>query len=103
MIHELFIVPNSMFKVEYISLPVEAVNTHRDRPNSPTHRRLRVNSETALALSDRTVESLSLGARDRVVKTVGGPQFSLAFSSHQNLSAISHSILGCNKRYVFSN
>lgn len=66
-------------EVEYIPLPVEAVDTHRARPTSPTHRRLRVSSETARELSDTTAASLSLGVGDRVIKTVGGPQFSLNY------------------------
>merc|ERR1719357_1107019 len=62
-------------EVEHIRLPIDAVDTHRPRPVSPTHKRLRINSETARELSDRTATSLSLGEGDTVVKTVGGPQF----------------------------
>jgi len=62
-------------EIEYIRLPIDAVDTHRPRPISPTHKRLRINSETARELSDRTAASLSLGHGDKVVKTVGGPQF----------------------------
>jgi len=62
-------------EVEHIRLPIEAVDTHRPRPVSPTHKRLRISSETARELSDRTAASLSLGQGDKVVKTVGGPQF----------------------------
>jgi len=62
-------------EVEHIRLPIEAVDTHRPRPVSPTHKRLRISSETARELSDRTASSLSLGQGDKVVKTVGGPQF----------------------------
>jgi len=64
-------------EVEYIRMPVEAVDTHRPRPESPTYRRLRISSETAFELSDRTVSSLNLGEGDSVVSTVGGPQFRL--------------------------
>ena len=60
---------------------MDAVDTHRAMPTSPTHRRLRVSSETARELSDTTTASLSLGVRDRVIKTVGGPQFSLNYKS----------------------
>merc|ERR1719348_966482 len=67
-------------EVEHIRLPIEAVNTHRPRPGSPTYRRLRVSSETAYELSDRTASSLNLGEGDSVVSTVGGPQFSLPTS-----------------------
>ena len=66
-------------KVEYIDLSVPAVDTHRDKPCSPTHRRLRESSETARELSDTTAKSLSLGIGDTVVKTIGGPQFSTAY------------------------
>jgi len=62
-------------EIEYIRLPIEAVDTHRPRPGSPTHKRLRINSETARLLSDSTATSLSLSRGDKVVKTVGGPQF----------------------------
>eukprot|EP00088_Acartia_fossae_P071247 TRINITY_DN9746_c0_g1_i10.p1 TRINITY_DN9746_c0_g1~~TRINITY_DN9746_c0_g1_i10.p1 ORF type:complete len:484 (+),score=96.83 TRINITY_DN9746_c0_g1_i10:51-1502(+) len=65
-------------EIEYIRLPIEAVDTHRPRPISPTHKRLRIDSETARELSDRTAVSLSLGQDDKVVKTVGGPQFRLS-------------------------
>ena len=63
------------YQVEYIALPVDAVNTHRERPSSPTHRRLRVSSETARELSDTTATTLRLAEGDRVVKTIGGPHF----------------------------
>ena len=56
---------------------MEAVDTYRPRPLSPTHKRLRISSETAYELSDRTAAALSLGEGDTVVKTVGGPQFRL--------------------------
>ena len=62
-------------QVEYLTLPVEAMDTHRARPSSPTHRRLRVSSETARELSDSTASALMLGKGDRVVKTIGGPHF----------------------------
>merc|ERR1712106_238779 len=65
-------------EVEYIKFPVEAVDTYRPRPLSPTHKRLRISSETAYELSDRTAAALSLGEGDTVVKTVGGPQFRLS-------------------------
>eukprot|EP00090_Calanus_glacialis_P047292 TRINITY_DN9740_c0_g1_i1.p1 TRINITY_DN9740_c0_g1~~TRINITY_DN9740_c0_g1_i1.p1 ORF type:complete len:496 (+),score=111.89 TRINITY_DN9740_c0_g1_i1:228-1715(+) len=64
-------------EVEHIKFPVDAVDTHRPRPSSPTHKRLRISSETAYELSDRTAAALSLGEGDTVVKTVGGPQFRL--------------------------
>jgi len=64
-------------EVEQIGFPVDAVDTHRPRPLSPTHKRLRISSETAYELSDRTAATLSLGEGDTVVKTVGGPQFRL--------------------------
>jgi len=64
-------------EVEHIEFPVDAVDTHRPRPLSPTHKRLRISSETAYELSDRTAATLSLGEGDTVVKTVGGPQFRL--------------------------
>jgi len=64
-------------EIDYIRLPIEAVDTHRPRPVSPTHKRLRINSETARELSDTTASSLSLGEDDKVVKTVGGPQLRL--------------------------
>jgi len=64
-------------EVEHIGFPVAAVDTHRPRPLSPTHKRLRISSETAYELSDRTAATLSLGEGDTVVKTVGGPQFRL--------------------------
>jgi len=64
-------------EVEHIKFPIEAVDTHRPRPLSPTHKRLRISSETAYELSDRTAAALSLGEGDTVVKTVGGPQFRL--------------------------
>ena len=63
--------------MEHIKFPIEAVDTHRPRPLSPTHKRLRISSETAYELSDRTAAALSLGEGDTVVKTVGGPQFRL--------------------------
>jgi len=67
-------------EIEYIRLPIDAVDTHRPRPVSPTHKRLRIDSETARELSDRTAVSLSLGEDDKVVKTVGGPhQFRLSY------------------------
>merc|ERR1719228_3217456 len=47
-------------EVEYINFPVAAVDTHRPRPDNPTHKRLRISSETAAELSDRTATSLSL-------------------------------------------
>ena len=53
-------------QVEHIRLPIDAVDTHRPRPVSPTHKRLRINSETARELSDRTATSLSLGEGDTV-------------------------------------
>jgi len=65
-------------EVEHIKFPIEAVDTHRPRPLSPTHKRLRISSETAYELSDRTAAVLSLGEGDTVVKTVGGPQFRLS-------------------------
>jgi len=65
-------------EVEHIKFPVDAVDTHRPRPSSPTHKRLRISSETAFELSDRTAAALSLGEGDTVVKTVGGPQFRLS-------------------------
>ena len=64
-------------QVEHIQFPVVCVDTHRPRPASPTHKRLRVSSETAAELSDRTAAALSLGEDDTVVSTVGGPQFRL--------------------------
>jgi len=66
-------------EVEYIKFPVEAVDTHRPRPDNPTHKRLRISSETAAELSDRTATSLSLRTEDTVNSSVGGPQFSLSF------------------------
>ena len=67
-------------EVEYIKFPVEAVDTHRPRPDNPTHKRLRVSSETAAELSDRTAATLSLRTHeDTVNSSVGGPQFSLSF------------------------
>ena len=39
--------------MEHIEFPVHGVDTHRPRPASPTHKRLRVSSETAAELSDR--------------------------------------------------
>jgi len=63
-------------QVEHINLQVDAVDTHRPRPNSPTHKRLRVSSETARELSDRTAACLSLGEGDTVVTTMGAPKFS---------------------------
>ena len=67
--------------VEYIKFPVSAVDTHRPRPDNPTQQRqrLRVSSETAAELSDRTA-SLSLRTpQDTVNSSVGGPQISLSF------------------------
>jgi len=58
-------------EVEYIRLPIEAVDTHRPRPTSPTHTRLRISSEVARELSDPMAD-LSLADGDTVVKTVGG-------------------------------
>ena len=43
------------------------MDTHRPRPVSPTHKRLRIDSETARELSDRTAVSLSLGEDDKVI------------------------------------
>jgi len=70
-------------EVEHIEFPVHGVDTHRPRPASPTHKRLRVSSETAAELSDRTATALSLGEDDTVVSTVGGPQFRLGYSSQK--------------------
>jgi len=72
-------------EVEYIKFPVEAVDTHRPRPDNPTHKRLRVSSETAAELSDRTAATLSLRTHeDTVNSSVGGPQFSLSFGLKNN-------------------
>jgi hypothetical protein len=63
-------------QVEYIHIPIEAVDTHRPRPSSPTRvRNAFIDLEKALELSDRTAAALSIGEGDKVVKTVGGPQF----------------------------
>ena len=70
-------------EVEHIEFPVRGVDTHRPRPALPTHKRLRVSSETAAELSDRTAAALSLGEDDTVVSTVGGPQFSLGYGNNQ--------------------
>ena len=70
-------------EVEHIEFPVRGVDTHRPRPVLPTHKRLRVSSETAAELSDRTAAALSLGEDDTVVSTVGGPQFSLGYGNNQ--------------------
>jgi len=61
-------------EVEHINLQVEAVDTHRPRPNSPTHKRLRVSSESVKELSDRTARTLNLGEGDKVVTTMGAPK-----------------------------
>ena len=62
--------------MEYIHIPIEAVDTHRARPDSPTRvRNARVDMEKVRELSDRTATALSIGEGDKVVKTVGGPQF----------------------------
>jgi len=61
-------------QVEHINLQVEAVDTHRPRTNTPTYKRLRVSSETARELSDRTAAVLSLGEGDTVVTTMGSPR-----------------------------
>eukprot|EP00091_Calanus_sinicus_P004376 TRINITY_DN14640_c0_g1_i1.p1 TRINITY_DN14640_c0_g1~~TRINITY_DN14640_c0_g1_i1.p1 ORF type:complete len:264 (-),score=43.58 TRINITY_DN14640_c0_g1_i1:92-883(-) len=64
-------------EVEYISLPIDAVDTHREKPYAPTHRQLRIKSQIVRELSDRTAESLNMGPKDTVVNTVGAPQISL--------------------------
>ena len=46
-------------EVEHIEFPVDGVDTHRPRPALPTHKRLRVSSETAAELSDRWGEYLA--------------------------------------------
>ena len=62
--------------MEYIHIPIKAVDTHRARPDSPTRvRNARVDMEKVRELSDRTATALSIGEGDKVVKTVGGPQF----------------------------
>jgi len=61
-------------QVEQIQFPVGGVDTHRPRPSSPTHKRLRQDSETVMQLSNSTLRQLSVGAADTVVSTVGGPR-----------------------------
>ena len=60
------------------------MDTHRPRPASPTRvRNARIDMEKAIELSDRTVAALSIGVADKVVKTVGGPQFRFTSCDNQ--------------------
>jgi len=61
-------------EVEHIRLPIEAVDTHRPKPPSPTLKSLGLDKDAVEILTNKTESQLQLGSDDKVVKTVGGPR-----------------------------
>ena len=54
-------------EVEHIRLPIEAVDTHRPKPPSPTLKSLGLDKDAVEILTNKTESQLQLGSDDKVI------------------------------------
>jgi len=79
-------------EVEHIAMPIEAVDTHREKPEDPTHHRLGLSCDEIEVFIDKAREGLQIDATDKVVSTIGGPKIQ-GFQHDQHVKLAEERIL----------